>query len=114
MVAVRDLVGGILDAHLVLLFLTIIVLVSIAAYVTTIFIGDLAPSVLIRFDYQKLCIMILAGLVAMVISFNGLFGLAVFMAAIPIGMLPSYMGIKKSHAMGVLLLPVMVHYFGVA
>jgi len=114
MVAVRDLVGGTLDVHLVLLFLTIIVLVSIAAYVTTIFIGDLAPSVLIRFDYQKLCIMILAGLVAMVISFNGLFGLAVFMAAIPVGMLPSYMGIKKSHAMGVLLLPVMVHYFGVA
>jgi len=36
------------------------------------------------------------------------------MAAIPVGMLPSYMGIKKSHAMGVLLLPVMMHYFGAA
>ncbi|MEA1944675.1 MAG: tripartite tricarboxylate transporter permease, partial [Euryarchaeota archaeon] len=108
MVAVRDLVGGTLDSHLVLLFLTIIVLVSIASYIITIFIGDIAPSVLTRLDYQKLCMIILAGLVVMVITFNGLFGLAVFMAAIPIGMLPYYMGIRKSHAMGVLLLPVMM------
>jgi putative membrane protein len=89
------------------------VLVSIAAYAATIFIGDLAPSVLARLDYQKLCTAILIGLVVMVIAFNGVFGLAVFLTAVPIGMLPYYMGIRKSHAMGVLLLPVMMYYFGV-
>ncbi|MBA1342641.1 MAG: hypothetical protein C5S52_03480 [ANME-2 cluster archaeon] len=113
MVAVRDLVGETLDFHLVLLFLIVVVLVSIAAYAATIFIGDLAPSVLARFDYQKICMAILIGLVVMVILFNGAFGLAVFLAAVPIGMLPYYMGVKKSHAMGVLLLPVMMYYFGV-
>ncbi len=113
MVAVRDLVGETLDFHLVLLFLIVVVLVSIAAYAATIFIGDLAPSVLARFDYQKICMAILIGLVVMVILFNGVFGIAVFLAAVPIGMLPYYMGVKKSHAMGVLLLPVMMYYFGV-
>ena len=113
MVAVRDLVGETLDFRLVLLFLIVIVLVSIAAYAATIFIGDLAPSVLVRLDYQKLCTAILIGLVVMVIAFNGVFGLSVFLAAVPIGMLPYYMGIRKSHAMGVLLLPVMMYYFGV-
>jgi putative membrane protein len=113
MVAVRDLVGETLDFHLVLLFLIVIVLVSIAAYAATMFIGDRAPSVLARFDYQKICMAILVGLVVMVILFNGVFGLSVFLAAVPIGMLPYYMGVKKSHAMGVLLLPVMMYYFGV-
>lgn len=91
MVAVRSLIGRGLDAQLILLFLMVIVLVSIAAYIVTIFIGDAAPSVLMRIDYQKLCMVILAGLVAMVITFNGVFGLAVFMTAVPIGMLPYYM-----------------------
>ena len=113
MVAVRDLVGETLDFHLVLLFLIVIVLVSIAAYAATIFIGDHAPSVLAHFDYQKICMTILIGLVVMVILFNGVFGIAIFLAAVPIGMLPYYMGVKKSHAMGVLLLPVMMYYFGV-
>ncbi|PXF58524.1 MAG: hypothetical protein C4B59_13075 [Candidatus Methanogaster sp.] len=113
MVAVRDLVGETLDFHLVLLFLIVIVLVSIAAYAATIFIGDHAPSVLAHFDYQKMCMVILIGLVVMVILFNGVFGIAIFLAAVPIGMLPYYMGIKKSHAMGVLLLPVIMYYFGV-
>jgi len=113
MVAVRDLVGETLDFHLVLLFLIVIVLVSIAAYAATIFIGDHAPSVLAHFDYQKICMTILIGLVVMVILFNGVFGIAIFLAAVPIGMLPYYMGVKKSHAMGVLLLPVMIYYFGV-
>ncbi|KAF5412553.1 MAG: hypothetical protein C5S47_01150 [Candidatus Methanogasteraceae archaeon] len=113
MVAVRDLVGETLDFHLVLLFLIVIVFVSIASYAATIFIGDLAPSVLAHFDYQKMCMAILVGLVVMVILFNGVFGIAIFLAAVPIGMLPYYMGVKKSHAMGVLLLPVMMYYFGV-
>ena len=34
---------------------------------------------------------ILIGLVVIVILFNGVFGIAVFLAAVPIGMLPYYM-----------------------
>jgi putative membrane protein len=111
-IAVRDLVGRTPDAHTVLLFLTVIVLVSIAAYIITISIGDFAPSVLAHVNYQKLCTAILIGLVLMVSLFNGTFGLVIFLTAIPIGMLPYYMGIRKSHAMGVILLPVMMYYFG--
>ena len=111
-IAVRDLVGRTLDIHTVLLFLTVVVLVSIASYIITISIGDFAPTVLAHVNYQKLCTAILIGLVLMVSLFNGTFGLVIFLTAIPIGMLPYYMGIRKSHAMGVILLPVLMYYFG--
>jgi putative membrane protein len=48
----------------------------------------------------------------MVSACGGTFGLAVFLTAVPVGLLPYYMGIRKSHAMGVILLPVMMYYFG--
>ena len=111
-IAVRDLVGRTPDAHTVLLFLTVIALVSIASYITTISLGDFAPSVLEHVNYRKLCTAILIGLVLMVSACGGTFGLAVFLTAVPVGLLPYYMGIRKSHAMGVILLPVMMYYFG--
>jgi len=112
MIAVRDLLGRTLDVHTVLLFLTIIALVSIAAYITTISIGDFAPSVLKHVNYQKLCATVLIGLILMVSVGGGAFGLAVFLTAVPVGLLPYYLGIRKSHAMGVILLPVAMYYFG--
>ena len=63
-------------------------------------------------NYRKLCTAILIGLVLMVSAGGGAFGLAVFLTAVPVGLLPYYMGIRKSHAMGVILLPVMLYYFG--
>jgi putative membrane protein len=46
----------------------------------------------------------------MCLAFTGLFGLMVFLIATPIGMLPSFMGIRKSHAMGVIILPVILYF----
>ncbi|WP_094228484.1 tripartite tricarboxylate transporter permease [Methanolobus psychrotolerans] len=111
MVAIDELIGGIsLEIPIVVLFLCAILLTSLLSYFSTIYLGDNIHHVLEDLDYPKLCYGIIAFLAVMVLLSTGLFGLLVFMIAIPIGMLAPFLGVKKSHAMGVILLPVIMHF----
>ena len=112
MVVVNDIIPVGWDLSLVALFLIVIVGVSIASYFVTIFIGDYASVALVHLNYSKLCSMVLIGLVVMVILLTGLFGMAIFAVSTLIGMLPSYLKVKKTHAMGVLLFPLILYFFG--
>ncbi len=112
MVAVADIMGGThLDLDTLSLLLIIIVGVSIAAYYMTIFLGDRILTIVTRINYQMLCMVILTGLTGMVFLFSGWFGLVVFGMGVPIGMLAPYLKVRRSHAMGVLLLPLLMFYF---
>jgi Predicted membrane protein len=111
MVAINDLLGGItLETSLVLLFLCAILLTSLLSYFSTIYLGDNIHHVLEDIEYPKLCYGIIFFLATMVLFSTGLFGLLIFVIAIPIGMLATFLGVKKSHAMGVILLPVILHF----
>jgi putative membrane protein len=111
MVAINELLGGIdLNPPLVVLFLFAISLTAILSYYSTIFLGDNIHRLLYGFDYSILCYAVLTLLFAMCLAFTGFFGLLVFLIATPIGMLPSFMGIRKSHAMGVIILPVILYF----
>jgi putative membrane protein len=111
MVAIDELLGGIdLNPPLVLLFLFAISLTAILSYYSTIFLGDNIHRLLYGFDYSILCYAVLALLFAMCLAFTGFFGLLIFLIATPIGMLPSFMRIRKSHAMGVIILPVILYF----
>lgn len=52
----------------------------------------------------------LAGLTAMTLAFTGWFGLLIFFISTIVGMISPLAGIRKTHAMGVLMLPLIVHY----
>ncbi|MCL7475706.1 MAG: tripartite tricarboxylate transporter permease [Methanosarcinales archaeon] len=111
MVAVADILGGAhLDLDTLVLLLIIVVGVSIAAYFVTIFLGDRILTIVTRINYRMLCIVILTGLTGMVFLFSGWFGLVVFGMGIPVGMLAPYLKVRRSHAMGVLLLPLLAFY----
>lgn len=111
MVAVEEILGtDSLDAQILLLFFAAIVLTSLLSYFSTICIGNNAHHLLKRLNYTKLCAGVLVGLSLMVLLFTGFFGLFIFMLSTPIGMLPSFMNIRKSHAMGVILLPVILYF----
>ncbi|MDD5446517.1 MAG: tripartite tricarboxylate transporter permease, partial [Methanocellales archaeon] len=112
MVAVSRIIPIEWDLSLVVLFLIVIVGVSIASYFVTIFIGDYASMALVHLNYSKLCAMVLIGLGVMTILFTGLFGMIIFAVATLIGLLPSYLRVKKTHAMGVLLFPLILYFFG--
>lgn len=112
MVAVANILGGVyLDLDTLVLLLIIIVGVSIAAYLMTIFLGDRILTIVTRIHYRVLCMVILIGLTGLVFLFSGWFGLVIFGMGVPVGMLAPYLKVRRSHAMGVLLLPLLILYF---
>jgi len=99
------------ELSVIIVLLAVIIYVSLISYYTTIFLGDRIPVYLSRINYSKLCTGVLAGLALMVIMFTGWFGLAIFLISTTVGMIASFAKIRKTHAMGVILLPVMMYFF---
>lgn len=119
MVAINDVLGvanGItggaitLDTSMLLLFFGVILLTAFLSYFSTIMIGNNVHRVLSRIDYSKLCVGVIIGLALMVVLFTGFFGLLIFIIATPIGMLAPFFKVRKSNAMGVILLPVILYF----
>ncbi|MHC1754531.1 MAG: tripartite tricarboxylate transporter permease [Methanosarcina sp.] len=111
MAAVNEILGiGSLGFQVILLFFAAILLTALFSYFSTVWIGNNAHHMLRKLDYAKLCTGVLAGLAITVFLFTGLFGLFLFIISTPIGMLPSFMKVRKSHAMGVILLPVILYF----
>jgi putative membrane protein len=99
------------DTSTIILLLAVIVYVSILSYYATIYIGDRISGILSKIDYSKLCSAVLIFLTLMVIIFTGWFGLVIFLISTPVGMVSSFAKIRKTHAMGVILLPVILYFF---
>jgi putative membrane protein len=111
MVAIEDILGtNLLDLPVLLLFFASMVLTALFSYFSTVWIGNNAHLLLKKVDYSKLCTGVLIGLAVMVYLFTGLFGFFIFIVSTPIGMLASFMNVRKSHAMGVILLPVILYF----
>jgi putative membrane protein len=111
MVAVKEILGtDSLDLSVLLLFFAAMVLTALFSYFSTVWIGNNAHHLLKKLDYTKLCAGVLIGLTVMAFLFTGLFGLFIFVISTPIGMLASFMNVRKSHAMGVILLPVILYF----
>ncbi len=119
MVAINDVLGvangltaGVitLDTSMLLLFFGVILMTAFLSYFSTIMIGNNVHRVLSRIDYSKLCVGVLIGLALMVVAFTGFFGLLIFVIATPIGMLAPFLKVRKSNAMGVILLPVILYF----
>ena len=119
MVAINDVLGAAngvtagvitLDTSMLLLFFGVILLTAFLSYFSTIMIGNNVHRVLSQIDYSKLCISVLVGLALMVFMFTGSFGLLIFIIATPIGMLAPFFKVRKSNAMGVILLPVIMYF----
>ena len=111
MVAVEEILGAeVFDLPILLLFFAAMVLTALFSYFSTIWIGNNAHHFLKKIDYNKLCACVLVGLGLMVLLFTGLFGFFIFIISTPIGMLASFMNVRKSHAMGVILLPVILYF----
>ena len=111
MVVVNDLLDGVsLDASAIVLFLCVIALTAIMSYFSTIYLGDRVHLWLLSVDYPVLCYSVIAVLALLVLLFTGLFGLIVFIISTSIGMLAPFLKVRKSHSMGVILLPVILYF----
>lgn len=111
MAAVNEILGPeTIGNSMILLFFAAILLSALLSYFSTVFIGNNIHRFLLKIDYHKLCFSVLLGLSGMVLLFTGLFGLFIFIISTPIGMMAGFMKVRKSHAMGVILLPVIIYF----
>jgi putative membrane protein len=98
------------ELSMIIVLLIVIVFVSVISYYTTIYLGERVAGFLSRINYSKLCTIVLAGLSFMVFMFTGWFGFIIFLISTPIGMVASFAKIRKTHAMGVIMLPVILYF----
>lgn len=109
-VAVADLLDIGLKEILVLVSV-IIAASGFAAYMTL----KISRHALFAFrsiDYQRLCTSVFLFLLIMVFIFSGFYGLLVAAVALTIGLVPNLVGIRRSHAMGCLILPTILFFAG--
>ncbi|MCD5424835.1 MAG: tripartite tricarboxylate transporter permease [Methanosarcinaceae archaeon] len=114
MVAIDLLIGGdAIDISMIILFLFVISFAALLSYFSTIKIGDNIHHILSKIEYSKISILVIISLIMTVIIFTGVYGFLIFIISTTIGMLSSFMKIRKSHAMGVILLPVIIFFMSI-
>ncbi len=81
---------------------------STLGFFLTIFLGRKLANLLPKVPYHLLVKSIIGFIITMVFVFTGPIGLFALLVATAVGMIAPLIGIRRSHAMGVLLLPVIV------
>lgn len=99
-----------LDQSSLAAMILIVITVTLASYWAAVASARCAASLLSRLNYRLLCIGVLAGLVAMTLIFTGPFGLLIFFLSAVLGLIAPLAGIHRTHAMGVLMVPLIVRY----
>ena len=107
-VAIQKLIT--VDQNTLLQMMIMIVVVAAMSYIAVIASARFAARVIPRLNYRMLCLCVLAGLTVMCLVFTGWFGLFIFFLSTIVGLVAPVVGIHKTHAMGVLMLPLIVHY----
>ena len=99
-----------LDQSTLIQMIIIVVIVAAASYLACIGAAHLAGRAISRLNYRLLCLGVLLFLVAMTYAFTGLFGLFIFFLSTVVGLIAPVAGIHRTHAMGVLMLPLILRY----
>ena len=65
-------------------------------------------------NYRLFSATVLVLILALVYFFTGFFGLLIALVSTATGLLPIYAGVSRTHLMGVLLVPTIMYYLGIA
>ncbi len=108
-VAIAEILPELTKNKLFYIILTIIIS-GIIAFFITIQIAKFTAKRIHKFNYSKLSIIILAILTIITIYFTGLLGLLVFTISASLGISTIFLGIRRMHLMGCLLVPTILFY----
>ena len=86
----------------------------VGAALVALLLARAASTGLARAPARPLAVAGLVLLVASVVLFNGALGLAILLSAGLVGALPARLGVRRSHAMGVILVPALLRAWGLA
>jgi len=109
-IAIESVITSFGQAELFIL-ISVVLFATGICFLVTLWMGKKLAFVLQKVDPKKLSITIIAFLVAMGFIFGGFYGILVMVVATFIGLLPPITKIKRTHSMGVLMLPIMLFYF---
>jgi len=65
-----------------------------------------------RLPYRATCVAVIAGIACLTFYYSGLIGLLILTTATAIGILPAVVNVKRTHAMGVIMLPCILYFAG--
>jgi len=90
--------------------LMFLLLSGVLSYFLTLYLGRLFAKKFGKIPYQSLVVFTLVFVCVLIVLFTGLLGLVVLFAATSIGFLPICWGVRRSHCMGVLLIPIILYF----
>jgi putative membrane protein len=107
LVEVSEWGGALPPVELALLMMSALI-ASCLGFFLTLTLGARLANIMPRIPYGRLAWGIIGFIIVMVLAFTGPLGLLVLAVSTSIGMIAPLTGIRRSHAMGVLLLPVIL------
>ncbi len=108
-IVVQQLVGQV-DINVLIIFLSIALISGGIATFLTLEISKIFSRIMNLINYKILSLSIIIFISALVFYFSGLIGIFILIVSTAIGLIPGYLGIGRNHAMGVLLLPVIMYF----
>jgi putative membrane protein len=96
-----------------MIFIVFILISASIATIISLNFTKIALKFLKKINYQKLCLATSIFLFVLTVIFSGLIGILVLIASIAVGLIPNKLGIKRTHAMGCLLLPTVLFFLGI-
>jgi putative membrane protein len=109
LIAIEPWQSLIMPAGLIYL-LMFLVLSGALSYFLTLYLGRLFAKKFHAIPYQSLVVFTLVFVFVLVVLFTGILGLIVLFAATSIGFLPICWGVRRSHCMGILLIPIILYF----
>jgi putative membrane protein len=113
--AVRDLIAiepwesFVMPVGLIYL-LMFLILSGTLSYFLTLYLGKFFAKKFHLIPYQMLVVFTLIFVFILVVLFTGILGLVILLAATSIGFLPICWGVRRSHCMGILLIPIILYF----
>ena len=92
------------------IFLAVALIVGSIAAILTLFFTKKFSQFITKVNYKWLCISIITFISILVFYFSGIYGFLVLIVSTAVGIIPPIIGVKRSHSMGCLLLPVILWF----
>lgn len=108
-IAVEQILENVVFIDLVFM-ISVVLITSLFGVFITLRIARVVLRHVQRINYQKFTLYILLLLLFMVISLTGLKGLLIAITATAIGLMPTLIGVKRSHCMTVLIIPTIMYF----
>ena len=107
--AIRELLTSI-DLNTLILFLATILFAGGIAVFLTLYITKIFVKIIEKVNYSMLCIFVISLITILVFYFSSWMGILILIVSTAIGIIPNIVNVKRSHAMGCLMLPVILFF----